>query len=213
MKKLIVVLGCSFFLFSLTKVNLSNSVTLDVKIGKQVWLKENLSVTTYRNGDQIPQAKTSEEWEAAYKSKKGAWCYYDNSDDNGKKYGKLYNWYAVSDSRGLAPAGWHVPSEKEWTALMSSFKNVEFVGDLLKEKTGWNRDGNGSNESGFSALPAGFRYYHGGFSGLGNNTYYWTSTEVKAGVAVCRSLTSADGEFYFAEDDMGQGFSVRCVKD
>lgn len=213
MKKIVLLFGFSFFLCSAHHVNNSTIDVLDVKIGKQIWSNENLSLTTYRNGDQIPQAKTAEEWQDANKKKTGAWCYYDNSDENGKKYGKLYNWYAVSDIRGLAPAGWHIPSEKEWNVLMSSFKNVEFVGDLLKAKTGWNRDGNGTNESGFSALPAGFRYYHGGFSGLGNNTYYWTSTEVKTGVAVCRSLSSADGEFYFAEDDMGQGFSVRCLKD
>lgn len=213
MKKTLVLAVLVVFLASFSKKLIFSSTGPEVKIGKQVWSKQNLDLNVFRNGEQIKEAKTSAEWVEAYKNKVPAWCYYDNNAENGQKYGKLYNWYAVSDPRGLAPTGWHIPSEKEWNELFSSFKNVDEVGPLLKDKTGWNRDGNGTNESGFSALPGGYRYYHGAFSSVSSHGYWWSSTEVKAQVAVCRSLTSADGEFYFSEDDKGQGFSVRCLKD
>lgn len=99
-----------------------------VTIGTQVWMKENLNVSTFRNGDPIPEAKTDEEWKAAGDAKQPAWCYYDNDPNNGAKYGKLYNWYAVNDSRGLAPEGWHVPTDQEWTDL------IGFLGDDAGKK-------------------------------------------------------------------------------
>jgi uncharacterized protein (TIGR02145 family) len=208
--------GLTLLTVSLTgKINKlkSNPDFSEVKIGKQIWSKQNLNVSTFKNGEVIKEAKTKEEWVEAYSKKIPAWCYYDNSEENGKKYGKLYNFYAVIDSKGLAPQGWHIPSEKEWNELMNGFKNVEFVGEVLKEKTGWNREGNGTNSSGFSALPGGYRYYHGIFSSINSHAYFWSSTEVKPTVGVCSSLICTDGEFYFSEDDKGQGFSVRCVKD
>ncbi len=89
-----------------------------VKIGNQVWMTENLNVDRFRNGELIPEAKTKEEWIKAGENKQPAWCYYNNDPSNGKKYGKLYNWYAVSDSRGLAPENWRIPSDKEWVLLV-----------------------------------------------------------------------------------------------
>jgi uncharacterized protein (TIGR02145 family) len=94
-----------------------------VTIGTQVWTTKNLDVSTFRNGDVIPQASTDEAWEAAGENKQPAWCYYDNDTANASKYGKLYNWYAVNDPRGLAPAGYHIPSDAEWTVL------TDFLGD------------------------------------------------------------------------------------
>jgi hypothetical protein len=88
-----------------------------VTIGTQVWMKENLNVSTFRNGEPIPEAKTAEEWKAAGAAKQPAWCYYDNDPKNGAKYGKLYNWYAVNDPRGLVPVGWHVPDIDELEVL------------------------------------------------------------------------------------------------
>ena len=88
-----------------------------VTIGTQVWMTKNLDLATFRNGDPIPEAKTDEEWEKAGENKQPAWCYYDNDPANGAKYGKLYNWYAVIDSRGLAPVGYHIPSDADWTKL------------------------------------------------------------------------------------------------
>ncbi len=116
-----------------------------VTIGTQVWMKENLNVSTFRNGDPIHEAKTAEEWEAAGEAKQAAWCYYDNDPKNGTKYGKLYNWYAVNDPRGLAPVGWHVPLDKEWTVLEdflggsyeSGNRNYN-EGNSMKSTNGWN---------------------------------------------------------------------------
>ena len=93
-----------------------------ITIGTQVWMTKNLDVATFRNGDPIPQAKTDEEWEKAGENQQPAWCYYDNDPANGAKYGKLYNWYAVNDSRGLAPVGYHIPSDAEWTNTYRLFR-------------------------------------------------------------------------------------------
>lgn len=107
-----------------------------VKRGTQIWMTENLNVSTFRNGEPIPEAKTVEEWEKAGENKQPAWCYYNNYPKNGAKYGKLYNWYAVIDPRGLAPEGWHVPSNEEWQTL------EDYLGDdagkKMKSTSGWN---------------------------------------------------------------------------
>jgi uncharacterized protein (TIGR02145 family) len=107
-----------------------------VKIGTQTWMTENLNVERFRNGDLISQAKTNEEWERAGKNKQPAWCYYDNDPKNGAKYGKLYNWYAVNDPRGLAPAGWQLPSDAEWTTLGDQLGND--ASKKMKSTSGWN---------------------------------------------------------------------------
>src|SRR5947207_14523233 len=125
-----------------------------VKIGNQVWMAENLDVSTYRNGDIIPQVQDPKIWSDL---KTGAWCYYEDKSEMGERYGKLYNWYAVNDPRGLAPEGWHIPSDAEWTKL------TEFLGGKIgssvkiKSPKGWAKDGNGANETGFTALPGGTR--------------------------------------------------------
>ena len=108
-----------------------------VKIGGQVWMAENLNVSTFRNGDPIPQARTKEEWEKAGENKQAAWCYYDNNPANGKKYGKLYNHYATSDPRGLAPNGWHIPTDSEWKTLLNHLGGFLDAGKKMKSKSGW----------------------------------------------------------------------------
>lgn len=107
-----------------------------VTIGTQVWMIKNLDVSTFKNGEPIPQAKTDEEWLKAKENKQPAWCYFENDLANGAKYGKLYNWYAVSDPRGLAPVGYHVPSHAEWTRLKDYLGSDE--GSKMKSKSGWN---------------------------------------------------------------------------
>lgn len=152
-----------------------------VKIGNQTWMAENLNVSTFRNGDPIPQAKTNKEWELAGQNKKPAWCYYDNDPKNGEKYGKLYNWYAISDYRGLAPEGWHIPANYEFNLLIKD--NYEISSDKLKNKEEWrcifdkiNCKSNGNNDSGFNALPSGGRFYEGTFVYLGYCGIWWTSS-------------------------------------
>jgi len=109
-----------------------------VAIGNQVWTTKNLDVATFRNGDAIPQAKTDEEWEAAGENKQPAWCYYENNTANGTKYGKLYNWYAVNDYRGLAPTGYHIPTDDEWTVLSTYLGGEAVAGKKMKSTSGWN---------------------------------------------------------------------------
>ena len=148
-----------------------------VTIGSQVWMSKNLDVAKFRNGDPIPEAKTDEEWEKAGRNEQPAWCYYKNDPANGAKYGKLYNWYAVNDSRGLAPVGYHIPSDAEWTILTDYLGGENVAGTKMKTKSGWVKNGNGTNSSGFSGLPGGNRNNNGTFNNIGNNGNWWSSSE------------------------------------
>lgn len=126
-----------------------------VKIGNQVWMAENLNTSHYLNGDSIPQVQDKAEWVALTT---GAWCYYQNDAENGKTYGKLYNWYAVNDPRGLAPEGWHIPTDAEWIALIDYLGGTNVAGGKMKQigTVHWISPNLGAtNESGFSALPGG----------------------------------------------------------
>ena len=125
---------CFAMLASFTAFGQSSN---DVKIGKQIWMTKNLDVSTYRNGEQIPQAKDAAQWKYAAENKISAWCYYEFNESNGKKYGKLYNWFAVSDSRGLAPNGYHIPSDAEWTILTDFLGGSDIAGKKMKSKDGW----------------------------------------------------------------------------
>ena len=115
-------------LLSISSFGFSQSVT----IGTQTWTTKNLDVATFRNGDAIPQAKTDKEWQAAGDNKQPAWCYYDNDPKNGTKYGKLYNWYAVNDVRGLAPVGYHIPTDTEWTKLSDYLGGEDYAENKMK---------------------------------------------------------------------------------
>lgn len=128
----------------------------EVKIGGQIWMAENFNFDKFRNGDTIPQAKTEEEWIKAGRMKIPVWCYYNNNPSNGKLYGKLYNWYAVSDPRGLAPKGWNIPSDEDWTNL-TDYLGVTDAGEKLKTTFGWEGPREGTDKVGFSALPGGSR--------------------------------------------------------
>ena len=148
----------------------------NVKIGEQVWMTENLNVDHFRNGDSIPEIKSDADWINYGKQGKPAWCYYANDPENGKKYGKLYNWYAINDRRGLAPEDWHIPTLEELKTLCIS---VSDNSNALKAvgQGNVNYDGVGTNTSGFSALLGGFRSDDGNFNTVGYNTIFWSSTE------------------------------------
>jgi len=184
-----------------------------VTIGAQVWMAKNLDVSYFKNVDPIPEAKTDEEWQEAGNNKQPAWCYYDNDPANGDKYGKLYNHYAVTDSRGLCPTGWHVPSDSEWTTLENHLGGSSVAGRALKSK-GWNPPNTGAtNSSGFTALPGGRRYDFGGFFYM---TYYgrWWSSSVSAGSSAWgRGLNYDSSNIYRAYSGRTNGFSVRCCRD
>jgi len=203
-------LSSIIILMSLSCITLAQSVT----IGNQVWMKRNLDVSTFRNGDPIPQATTDREWKIAAKKKKPAWCYYNNDPANGTKYGKLYNWYAVTDSRGLAPKGWHVPSDEEWDVLVSYLGGSADANRKMKTTTGWGEGGQGTNESGFTGLPGGSRLSNGTFYRIGINGFWWRSTAYFDNYAWFHYLFSKrDYAFIDYYCDKGEGLSVRCIKD
>jgi uncharacterized protein (TIGR02145 family) len=122
------------FVFSNTVFSQTSS---DVKIGTQVWMSKNLDISTFRNGDEIPEIKTKKDWIKAGKNKQPAWCYYEFNKKNGKIYGKLYNGFAVNDTRGLAPKGYHVPAEKEWNTLLDFLGGDSVTGKKMKSTEGW----------------------------------------------------------------------------
>jgi uncharacterized protein (TIGR02145 family) len=184
----------------------------EVQIGKQIWMSKNLDATHFRNGDEIPEAKTNKAWKEASKNKQPAWCYYNNAVKNGNLYGKLYNWYAVIDPRGLAPLGWHVPSDDEWTTLTDHLGGEKNAGKKLKSASGWLDKGHGSNESGFSGLPGGSRQGYG-HCFIDEYGFWWGSSEGSKDAASCLCLSydnrSADRGIRYKEG----GFSVRCLRD
>ncbi len=186
--------------------------TPTVTIGTQVWMLKNLDVSTYKNGDLIQYVSDQNAW---IELTTGAWCWYNNdSATYGATYGKLYNWYAVNDPRGLAPAGYHIPTDAEWTALSSGLGGDAAAPKKMKE-TGaahWTIPNTGStNSSGFTGLPGGNRSSGGTFSGIGANANWWSSTEALTTVAWYRSL--GYGEIVRGYDNKRYGFSVRCLKD
>jgi len=196
----------------------------NVSIGNQVWMTKNLDVSTFRNGDAIPEAKTEEEWYLAGENGEPAWCYYDNDPANGEKYGKLYNWYAVNDPRGLAPEGWHVPGDSEWTELVTFLGGKDLAGSKMKMPLGWDDNSpevndlwEGTNESGFSALPGGSRTAVGYFSILGGGGFWWSSTEVEQDSFNFIQYITLYSDFALAiinlSEDRNQGKSVRCLKN
>lgn len=183
-----------------------------IKIGNQVWMSENLSTEKFLNGDRIPEAITKTEWERLCREGKPAWCYPMNSKDNNARYGKLYNWYAVSDPRGIAPKGFHVPSDDEWKTLTDHFGGEIFAA-LQMRVASQPGPSVGSGESGFSGLPAGGCKGDGSIFGFGIKGYWWTSTEVNDEYAWIRQLDytqSAINSLPFAKQS---GLSVRCIKD
>ena len=217
--------------FTSNSSNESGSSVDEVTIGNQVWMAENLNVVTFRNGDSIPHAQTEEEWEKAEKEGAPAWCYYENNPVNGVKYGKLYNWHAVNEPRGLAPKGWHIPSDEEWTNLVYSLSNEDpesldiygnSVGIKMKDKKGWKRykpkrgstrrkekkrESTATNESGFSALPGGVSEGFFKFSGIGYHGSWWSSSESSW------SLDNHSSNLFTEDGDSWVSRSVRCVKD
>jgi len=185
-----------------------------VTIGTQVWMDKNLDVETYQNGEVIPEIKDPAAWA---QSTKGAWCYYNNDPANGPIYGKLYNRYAVNDPRGLAPLGWHIPIEKEWVILSKYLGGDSVSGGKMKfiGTTRWvSPNTSATNESGFTALPGGFRFDNDGlFGGVGFEGAWLTTAESGSSLNSIRYLTIYSGSLYGGQFIGGGGYSVRCLKD
>lgn len=183
-----------------------------IKIGKQRWMAKNLSVARYRNGDKIPQVKNPAAWAGLTT---GAWCWYNNDPANDSTYGRLYNYYAVADSRGLAPTGWHIPTDAEWTTL-STFLGGEAVAGAKMKEAGtahWLDPNTGAtNSSGFTALPGGMRQ-NGGSVLLGSWSSWWSSTPGDFNMIWGRFIFVNDVNLGRGLTDKSYGYSVRCIKD
>jgi len=188
--------------------------TDETTIGNNTWQTKNLNVDKFRNGDLILHAETDEEWREAGSNCQPAWCYYDNNIENEEQYGKLYNWYAVNDPRGLAPLGWHIPSDAEWKTLTDFCGGGETAARYLKSLILWQKNGGGDNKSGFNALPGGFRYSTGSFDYIGYFGLWWTSSrEATPGFTIIRELFFNNSIVLRRSTTFNDGLSVRCIKD
>lgn len=195
-----------------------------IKIGNQEWTSKNLDVVTFRNGDSIPEAKTYEAWVKASLERKAAWCNQANLPEYGQKYGKLYNWYAVNDARGLAPKEYHVSTKAEWDSLISYLGGDGIAGKKLKSTEGWMtkyvndeegslHDGKSINEIGFSGLPGGKRYSNGNFCDVGGYAGFWSATETDPYYAWPINVYYYDDFINSNDGAKGAGLSVRCLRD
>ncbi len=184
-----------------------------ITIGTQCWMKENLRVTHYNNGESIPNITDNTDWS---NQTTGAFCNYNNEVNKVSVYGRLYNWYAVFDSRKICPAGWRMPSDAEWLILINYVGGNDVAGGKLKSASDlWQSPNKGAtNESGFTALPAGSRSYGGGlFDNLGKDAYFWSNSEQNSTVGLGCDLYystafAVRGTYY-----KPAAFSVRCLKD
>ncbi len=200
-----------------------------VEIGLQCWFAENLRTTVYADGSDIPEIISNEDWGGMMT---GGQCTYQHDSDLLEQYGRLYNWYAVDDARGLCPVGWHVPDDDEWKLLenvigmpwgqLDEFGNfrgsIQEIGTKLKSTYGWSSDGNGTDLFGFSGLPAGVRGGEGDdsgqFTGLGDVTFWWTSSPTAPeGNAFDRILAAFSAGVNRNSNHHRFGFSVRCLRD
>jgi uncharacterized protein (TIGR02145 family) len=184
-----------------------------VTICAQVWMQKNLDVTKYRDGTPIPEETDATAWAALTT---GAYCSYNNDPANDAIYGKLYNWYAVNDLRGLAPTGYHVPTDDEWTTLTTCLGGESVAGGKMKETgtTHWaspNQDA--TNTSGFTGLPGGYRRSNGTFNYIGDNGIWWSSAQNGTTFGWNRYLYFYNGNANRNFNSKKNGFSVRCLRD
>lgn len=210
-------------------VDIDGNIYATVKIGTQVWMAENLKATHYRNGDEIPYVTGITEWNALTT---GAWCNYNNMALNGNKFGHLYNWFSVGDSRNIAPVGWHVPTNEDWVILENylianggNWDGTTTGNKIAKSLAGitfWSTSTtegsagyypNSNNSSGFNALPAGQLFSTSGFLYLGTGCYWWTSSD-SGSMALIRGFYYTNiAESTNVAYNKRNGLSVRCIKD
>jgi len=218
----------SFTCGTSTVSDVDNNTYNTVQIGTQCWTQSNLKVSKYRNGDNIPTVLSNSYWA---NTTFGAYAIYHNEPVNDGLYGKLYNHYAVTDSRGLCPTGWHVPSDAEWNILVKYLDpNADTVcgncwqsstaGGALKSTAmqptpgGWNSPNLGAtNSSGFTALPGGLRFDNGVFNSMTNYGYWWSSSVSSGSNAWSRDLDYDNSSIGRYSNIQAYGFSVRCCRD
>jgi uncharacterized protein (TIGR02145 family) len=221
-----IVVMFGFIVQSQTPPNVSNKTDFKkIKIGDQIWMAENLNLERFSNGDLIPEAKTEEEWNLARLNNKPAWCYYRNNKNN-QTNGKLYNWHAVNDPRGLAPKGWHIPKKWEWEKLFDAVGGDTIAGYKLSKKLPYAMPFKANmpfikkiiNESKFGAEPAGERDFVGTFNNNGEEILFWTNNDdhdnnFNKTKAFFILLNCSVGHSSIRSAYKSAGYSVRCLKN
>ncbi|MDD3875613.1 MAG: fibrobacter succinogenes major paralogous domain-containing protein [Bacteroidales bacterium] len=214
---LLILLSISFNLQSQISAseNQSDSIQLikTTTIGPQVWMTENLDVSSFSNGVQIPEATSNEDWYNLGLQKQPAWCYYESSTENGLKYGKLYNWFAVSDTQNICPTGFHIPADYEWEQLVLFLGGENEAGLKLKSLNLWDEDGNGSDEIKFDGRPGGHRNSGGAFGDAGSYGYWWGANSINNDYAFGVNLNNKSNAIFRGRLGKAEGYSVRCVKN
>ena len=184
-----------------------------VTIGSQEWMAENLNVSTYRNGEALITGYTGANWQNA---PGGAWVYHSNDEATACPYGRLYNWYAVSDNRGICPTGWRVPNEVDWSALEVELGGQLNAGGKMKvagTEFWMNPNAAATNESGFSGLPGGVLYFYGDFGNQGDLEVYWSATSFDLSSAWVRMLDFSMANIQLSIFPKTSGFHIRCMRD
>jgi uncharacterized protein (TIGR02145 family) len=198
---------------STTVTDIDGNIYHTVLIGTQTWIVGNLKVTHYRNGDAVQYVADSSSW---INLVSGAYCDYGNFTRNGVDYGHLYNWYVIADTRNICPAGWHVPTDDEWSLLILYLGGENVAGGKMKEKgtAHWAiTDTSVNNSSGFTALPGGFRTYLAQFdASIGHFGYWWSSTG-DGFTSPIRVLGAGTNDVLRLLSAANYGCSIRCVKD
>lgn len=191
----------------------------EVKIGNQTWMAENLNVATFSNGDAIIECKTADEWYDSNDNGIPAWSYYDNDTSNGKVHGRLYNWFAVSDPRGLAPEGWRIAAKEDYEALINFLGGSKKAARKLKSKEIWNgeafmvKNAFGTDDFNFGLLPSGLRDFSSAdFCGIGTSTCLWTATPSLKQKNAMRLEVQMDNTIEISSAQKSYGYSVRCLK-
>jgi uncharacterized protein (TIGR02145 family) len=196
-----------------TVTDIDGNVYHTITIGKQVWMVENLKTTKYNDGTSIPLITDGTVWA---NSTTPGYCWYNNDAATYKTtYGALYNWYAVNTGK-LCPTGWHVPTDAEWTTLTDYLGGEGVAGEKLKEAgtTHWQSPNTGAtNETGFTALPGGFRSFSGAFNYFGDIGFWWSSTEYSTNDAWHRVMYYDISDVSRLNNSKSFGFSVRCLRD
>jgi uncharacterized protein (TIGR02145 family) len=197
-----------------TMMDIDRNVYRTVKIGKQVWMAQNLRVSRYNNGDSIKYIVNDTTWKAVTQ---GAWCFYGNAQFLDPAYGKLYNWYAINDPRGIAPKGWRIPTISDWQQLVDSVGGLDSAGANLKEVSlFWQQANPATNKSGFSARPGGIRGvtstigYSENINRLG---WYWSSSPANQYIVMCILLFHYNTTVSFGGAPINAGLSIRCIKN
>lgn len=227
MKQIFTLLLLSISTYSIVNAqvitDIDGNIYNTVGIGTQLWMKENLKTTRYRDGTSIPNITSSSIWGNL---DSGAYCNYNNDSLNSAIYGKLYNWYAATDSNEICPTGWHVPTDYDWNKLIifldpnadtstTSAQSLN-VGGKLKETdtTHWSSPNTGAtNSTGFTALPGGYRMIIGSYDWISYHTYWWSSTELNINRAWYRSLDYNNNSISRFDHWKNNGFSIRCICD